>query len=214
MPNAEGFSMFYEPKDGHGLPRSPFQACVVPRPIGWISTIDRDGRPNLAPFSYYNAALTSPPMVMFTNSAHPEAKSGRPAKDTLVNIENTREFVANMVTYDLRDAMNASSAHVGVGVDEFALAGLETAPSRLVRAPRVKAAPIHLECTLFQIVELPGGPGRNAIVIGNVVGIHIDESVLTDGFVDMHKLNPLSRLGYKDYATLGDIFPIDRPDHG
>ena len=202
--------MFYEPKEGHGLPRSPFHACVVPRPIGWISTLSRDGILNLAPFSFFNGVLSSPPMVSFCCSVPDDE---RRAKDTLVNVEATGEFVANMATETLAREMNVTSAHVPPDVDEFDLAGLATAPSRLVRPPRVAASPIHLECTLFQVVELPGAPDgrRAAMVIGNVVGIHIADEVLTDGRVDLMKVRPIGRLGYADYVVVDNIFAMTRP---
>ena len=203
--------MFYETKDHHGLPRNPFHGCIIPRPIGWISTLSRDGVPNLAPFSFFNGALSEPPMVMFNNSA--PAEGGLPAKDTLVNVEETGEFVVNMATYALREEMNATSAYVASGVDELKLAGLETAPSRLVKPPRVAASPIHLECTLYRVVDLPAQPARRAaLVVGNVVGVHIADEVLTDGIVDVKKIRPIGRLGYMDYVVVADVFTMERPE--
>ena len=198
--------MFYETKDKrHGLPHDPFKSCIVPRPIGWITTISRDGVVNLAPYSFFNGVAEDPPMVMFSSNG--------PAKDSLVNCEQTGEFVANLATWDLRDRMNRTSAPVEPEVDEFALAELEPAPARLVKPPRVKAAPIHMECLYLQTVELPCGTpnGRNAMVLGRVIGIHIDESVLTDGLVDMAKLRPIARLGYKDYTRVDLVFSMTRP---
>ncbi len=198
--------MFYETKDNrHGLPHDPFKSCIVPRPIGWITTISRDGVPNLAPYSFFNGVAQDPPMVMFSNNG--------PEKDSLVNCEQTGEFVANLATWDLRDRVNRTSAPVGPEVDEFAVAELERAPARLVKPPRVKAAPIHLECLYHQTVELPCGVpgGRNAMVLGRVIGIHIDESVLTGGLVDMAKLRPIARLGYMDYTRVDLVFSMSRP---
>jgi flavin reductase (DIM6/NTAB) family NADH-FMN oxidoreductase RutF len=141
-------------------------------------------------------------------------KGTHEAKDSLVNVEATGEFVFNMCTYELRDQMNATAAHMPASVDEMAAAGLEAAPCHVVKPPRVKASPIALECTYLQTVILPrsqsGSP--NNIVIGQVVGIHVDEAVITDGMLDIHKINPLARLGYLDYATIDNVFAIKRPD--
>lgn len=206
--------MFYEIENGHGLPRNPFQSCIVPRPIGWISTLSADGIPNLAPFSFFNGALSEPPMVVFTCSA--PAEGGRQAKDTLVNIEATGEFVTSMSTEALAEEMNLTSAYVAPEVNEFELAGLETLPSRLVKPPRVAASPIHMECRYWKTVELPGSPtgGRAALVVGTVLGIHIADEVLTDGLIDMGKIRPIGRLGYMDYAVVDTIFPMPRPKPG
>ena len=202
--------MFYETKtNNHGLPHDPFKSCVAPRPIGWITTLDKEGRVNLAPYSFFNGVASDPPMVMFANNAPAE----RPAKDSLANCEATGEFVCNIATWDLREAMNRTSAPVPAGTDEMTLAGLEAAPSRLVKPPRVKAAPIHLECLYDQTVELPRNTpgGRNAMVLGRVVGIHIDESVLSDGLVDPGKFKPIARLGYMDYTLVETVFTMHRP---
>lgn len=203
--------MFYETKDNkHGLPHDPFKSCVVPRPIGWISTLSKEGIVNLAPYSFFNAVASEPPMVLFANNGR---QSTTPGKDTITNCEETGEFVYNVATWDLREKMNLSSAGVPSDVDEFEYAGLETAPSRLVKPPRVAAAPIHLECVYHQTVELPCDREgeRNAICIGRVVGVHIDESVLTDGLVDVTKYRPLARLGYMDYTSTDYAFTMYRP---
>lgn len=206
--------MFYEIEKGHGLPHNPFQSCIVPRPIGWISTLSADGIPNLAPFSFFNGALSHPPMVVFTSSAPDEG--GRRAKDTLLNIEETGEFVTNMATEALAQEMNLTSAYVGPEVDEFDLAKLDTLPSRLVKPPRVAASPIHMECRYWKTVELPGFEtgGRAALVIGTVLGIHIADEVLTDGLIDLGKIRPIGRLGYMDYTVVDTIFPMARPKSG
>ena len=204
--------MFYEPgKTPHGLPHDPFKACIVPRPIGWITTVDAKGVANLAPFSYFNAVSAAVPMVMFTAGSRPEWG----LKDTAANAEATGEFVANIATWDLREQMNASSATVAPGVDEMAMVGLDAEPSQLVKPPRVKASPIHLECTYFQTVPLPSGPTpaeQNVMILGKVVGIHIRDDVLTDGLVDMSKVQPIARLGYMDYTIVEKVFTIIRPD--
>ncbi len=201
--------MFYDTEsNAHGLPRDPFKALVVPRPIGWISTLDRQGRANLAPYSYFNACGTRPPVVMIGAGAHPD---GDKTKDTQRIIEETGEFVCNLATYALREAMNLSSA--AVPGDEFEHAGLEKAPSEMVKAPRVAAAPVHLECRHLQSITLPPDEHgvSSAVVLGQVVGIHIDDSILTDGRVDYAKVRPIARLGYMDYAVVDTVFRMDRP---
>ena len=202
--------MFYETaSNDHGLPHDPLKCCIAPRPIGWISTISRDGIVNLAPYSYFNGVSTDPPMVMF--AAGPARSGG--LKDSVVNSQETGEFVVNIVTWDLREQMNLSSASVPPEVDEMALAGLETAPSRLVAPPRVAASPMHLECRYHQTVELPADAsgGANVVVIGHVVGVHISDDVLSGGMVDAAKLRLLARLGYNDYTTVDTVFAMERP---
>ena len=200
--------MFYETRHHHGLPHDPFKGCVVPRCIGWISTMSRTGTTNLAPYSFFNGVSANPPMVMFA--------SGGQRKDSLANVEATGEFVCNLATWELREQMNLTSADAGPEVDEFELAGLDREPSVLVKPPRVKDAPIHLECRHYTTVELPCGPGvqHNAVVIGEVVGIHIRDSVLTDGMVDMRKFRPIARLGYMDYTIADEVFTMLRPVEG
>jgi len=193
----------------HGLPHDPFKACVVPRPIGWISTMSPAGVHNLAPYSFFNGVATAPPMVMFaSNGRQPHG-----AKDSLANVEETGEFVANLATWDLREAMNRSSAPLGPDVDEFAFAGLEALPAKLVRPARVAGAPVHLECVHHQTVDLPSNEpeGRNAIVIGQVVGVHIEDGLISDGILDLSRVQPLARLGYFDYTVVNEMFSISRP---
>ncbi|MEK9671956.1 MAG: flavin reductase family protein [Rhodospirillaceae bacterium] len=193
----------------HGLARNPWKACVVPRPIGWITTIGPSGDVNLAPYSYFNACGENPCMVMFSGGPRPEG----PMKDTVANAEQQGEFVANIATWDLRDEMNRSSAALPTGVDEMEFAGLETEPSQLVKPPRVKASPIHLECVYHTTVVMPnndGGEG-NRVVFGRVLGIHIRDNVLTNGLVDMEKVKPIARLGYMDYTRVDLVFAMDRP---
>ncbi|RQR51353.1 flavin reductase family protein [Burkholderia sp. Bp9140] len=206
--------MFYEPdKNNHGLPFNPFKATVVPRAIGWITTLDRTGRVNLAPFSQFVNIGYDPPYVMF--SAGGDVR-GHGRKDSAVNAVEQREFVCNMATWELRDAVNVTSQAVEPGVDEAALAGLEMEPSRLVRPPRVARSPIQLECVLHACLTLPGNTSRNTMdaVIGRVVGVHIADSVLTaDGKVDLKSIRPICRLGYMDYAVIENTFEmrIDGP---
>jgi len=193
------------------LTRNCYSALVMPRPIGWVTTISADGVVNLAPYSFSNSVAGDPPCVMFcANGSHPEG--GR--KDSVVNAEATGEFVFNLCTYDLREQMVATSAHLPRSVDEMAAAGLAAAPSVKVRPPRVAASPIHLECKYLQTVQLPTGPGgtENYTVFGRVVQVHISDAVLTDGMVDVRKLRPLARLGYLDYAVINEVFRMERPD--
>jgi flavin reductase (DIM6/NTAB) family NADH-FMN oxidoreductase RutF len=203
--------MFYTPAlRDHGLRHDPFKALVVPRPIGWISTIDAEGRCNLAPYSFFNAMATDPPVVVFGTSLRPR-KAER--KDSQANIEATGEFVVNLATETLKGPMNASAASLPAGGDEFVHAGLATAPSRVVRPPRVAASPVALECRHLRTVELPcETPGRtNHAVFGEVVGIHIDDALIADGRVDILRARPLARLGYMDYTVVDNVFAMDRP---
>lgn len=199
---------FYEPAAGHGLPHDPFKAIVAPRPIGWISTLDAAGVPNLAPYSYFNAVCDTPPLLVF-------ASVGR--KDSVVNAEATGEFVWNMATRALAEAMNASSAPVAPEVDEFALAGLAPAPCRIVRAPRVAAAPAAMECRVVEILRLKtveGKPTDNWLTIGQVVGVHVAREFLRDGMFDTGAAHPIMRAGYRDAyveATPETMFRMMRP---
>ena len=195
--------MFYDAiSNTHGLDRDPFMALVSPRPIGWISTLDANGVVNLAPYSFFNAVSTNPHFVMFSSG-------GR--KDSQRNAEETGEFVCSLATYDLREAMSRTSKHVEPHVDEMALAGLSPAPSTLVAPPRVAESPVAFECKYWRTVDLPGidgGPGNHAIVLGQVVGIHIDDEALVDGRVDITRLRPIARLGYRDYAVIDEVFEL------
>src|SRR5262245_60630822 len=202
--------MFYETGQPHGLKYDPFKSLVVPRPIGWISSQDRHGVVNLAPYSFFNAVSTEPPIVMFAaNGAHAEGG----IKDTVRNVQETGEFVCNLATWETREAMNATSASVPRAVDEFALAGLTPIPAKCVAPPRVAESPAHLECTYLKTVELPtDDPGQpNLVVFGRVVGVHIDDRVLRDGRVDTTALRPIARLGYSDYTIVDRFFTMRRP---
>jgi flavin reductase (DIM6/NTAB) family NADH-FMN oxidoreductase RutF len=198
--------MFYDAvANSHGLTRDPFMALVSPRPIGWISTLDANGVVNLAPYSFFNAVSTNPHFVMFSSG-------GR--KDSQRNAEETGEFVCSLATYDLREAMNRTSTHVEPHVDEMVLAGLSPAPSTMVAPPRVAESPVAFECRYWRTIDLPGtdgGPGNHAIVLGQVVGIHIDDAALVNGRVDVTKLRPIARLGYRDYAVIDEVFELGGP---
>jgi flavin reductase (DIM6/NTAB) family NADH-FMN oxidoreductase RutF len=200
--------MYYEPGvSPHGLPYNPFKSCVVPRPIGWISTTSRDGTDNLAPFSQFQMVNYDPPMVMF--SANQNLHAAR--KDTVVNVEQTGEFVWNMATWDLREAVNLSSEELPHGTDEFLHAKLAKAPSRQVRPPRVAGSPIQFECRHLQTLRLPGNGavGSVDVVFGRVVAIHIDDRHLrADGRIDIEGIRPLARVGYHDYTTVEKVFTM------
>lgn len=203
--------MFYETSEHHGLKHNPFKAIVSPRPIGWVSSMSKDGTLNLAPFSFFNAMSDNPPTVVLGFSGtHSE---GGP-KDTLSNIEDTGEFVCNVVTYDIRDAMNATSEMAARSINEFDLGNLTALPSLLVKPPRVKESPVNMECKYLQTIDLPSNNPEqpNRMLLGQVVGIHISDEIITDGLVDMSKFRPLARLGYKDYTSVTDVFSLLRPD--
>jgi flavin reductase (DIM6/NTAB) family NADH-FMN oxidoreductase RutF len=197
---------FYEPSAGHRLPHDPFKAIVAPRPIGWISTLDAAGRPNLAPYSFFNAICDSPPMVMFSSST---------PKDTQANVEATGEFVVNLATRALAEAMNRSSAPVPSGENEFTLARLDTLPCILVQPPRVALSPAALECRLLQTVPLKALDGRatsTTMLLGQVVGVHLDERFLSNGLFDMRRAGTIARCGYRgDYAEISSLFEMLRP---
>ena len=199
--------MFYDAvKNAHGLRHDPFKALVTPRPIGWVSTLDEKGVVNLAPYSYFNAISDNPHYVMFSSG-------GR--KDSLRNAEATGEFVCSLATYALKDEMNATSEGVAPEVDELSLAQLTPAPSQMVKPPRVAESPAALECKYFKTINLPGhdgGEGNFSMVVGQVVGIYIDENVVVDGMIDMERIRPLGRLGYMDYTVVDNIFTMYRPD--
>ncbi|HSH43188.1 MAG TPA: flavin reductase family protein [Arenicellales bacterium] len=202
--------MFYRTDEPHGLPHNPFNAIVVPRPIGWISTVDDDGLVNLAPYSFFNAVAYHPPQVMYASTGN-HVQGG--LKDSVANIRQTGEFVLNLATWPLREKLNLTSAPAPHGVDEFEVAGLSKADSELVAPPRVAESPVHMECRLVKVVELladdPDSP--NLVVFGHVVAVHIDDRVIIGGRVDIDRLQPISRLGYADYGRVADVFSMQRP---
>ncbi len=200
--------MYYEPGlTPHGLPHDPFKSCVVPRPIGWISTVDRQGRHNLAPYSQFQNVTFNPPIVMF--SANQNTVGER--KDSVRNAEDTGEFVWNMATYALREAVNKSAEELPHGVDEFEHAGLVKLPSRKVKPMRVAGSPIQFECVYLNTVRFPGVPpmGTADVVVGRVVAIHIDDAVIDgQGMLDILKMQPLARMGYYDYTFVDHKFEM------
>ncbi len=203
--------MYYEPgKTEHGLARDPFKSCVIPRPIGWISTVSVEGVHNLAPFSQFQNLTFDPPYVMFASNQTTRGQR----KDTVRNTEQTGQFVWNMATYELREAVNKSAEEVAPEVDEFELAGVTKAPCRLVKPCRVAESPIHFECLYHQTIRLPGNGtmGTVDIVIGRVAAIHIkDDAILPDGRIDVLKIRPIARLGYHDYTSIETVFQMAVP---
>jgi flavin reductase (DIM6/NTAB) family NADH-FMN oxidoreductase RutF len=203
--------MFYETKrNDHGLLFDPFKSCVVPRPIGWISTLSREGVANLAPYSQFQNLTFDPPYVMF--AANQKTDGNR--KDSVVNAEQCGEFVYNMATYDLREEMNNSSQEVPPHVDEFELVGVTKVPSTIVKPFRVGESPVQFECRYHQTLRLPGNGtmGTVDVIVGRVLGVHIkDEFILPEGKLDILGMRPIARLGYHDYACIESLFEMVIP---
>ena len=198
--------MHFDPRtERHNLPHNPYTALVVPRPIGWISTIGPGGIVNLAPYSFFNLVSAYPPFVMFASA---------PRKDSQRNAEESGEFVVNVATYELKDVMNASSAEYGSDKSEPAALGIAMTPSRQVKPPRVARSPVALECRHYRTIELVGSDGKrnpSSVVIGEVVEVYIDDAVIVDGMVDVTRFRPVARLGYFDYCSVDRIFTMPRP---
>jgi flavin reductase (DIM6/NTAB) family NADH-FMN oxidoreductase RutF len=198
--------MFYDTRDNsRPLKHDPFKAIITPRPIGWITSISGKGEVNLAPYSYFNGVLSRPNFVMFSSEGF---------KDSVSNIRETGEFVCNLATWDLREAMNATSAPLPHGVDEMKRAGLDPAPCRLVKPPRVAASPCALECKLIRIVQLTELDGKELdghVVIGRVIGVHIDDRFIKDERLDTAAMKPIARCGYDEYAVVTELFRMTRP---
>ncbi len=199
--------MFYEPRQGHGLPHNPFSAIVSPRPIGWIATRSAEGQDNLAPYSFFNAVAYTPPQVMFASTSTKPDRDG--TKDSVANIRETGVFCVNIVEYAARDAMNATSGPWPREVDEFDHARLARTECTMIPAARVAGAPAALECRMTQIVQLPGE--ANLVVFGEVVGVHLRDDCLIEGRFDITRFQPLARCGYRDYAVVRDLFALARP---
>jgi len=203
--------MFVDPRTAAKLNRAIFNAIVAPRPIGWISSQSLEGHVNLAPFSHFNIVSTAPPVILFSCNT----PGDRAEKDTLANVRATGEFVFNLATFDLREAVNATSTPAAPEIDEFMLAKLDKAPSINVKPPRVAASPANLECRLLRIVEIePEQPGDTSsnVVFGRVIGLHIrDEYLTAAGRFDTIKAQPLTRLGGIQYASPGTIFEMPAP---
>ena len=203
--------MYYQPGiTPHGLPRDPFKSCVVPRPIGWISTVNELGQDNLAPYSQFQNVTFDPPIVMF--SANQD--TGGDQKDSARNAERSGEFVWNMATYDLREAVNITGEELPSGLDEFERAGLEKLESILVKPKRVKRSPIQFECVYLNTLRFPGTPpmGSVDVIFGKVVAVHIDDEVIDEnGLIDVLKIKPLARMGYYDYTYVDNKFQMVIP---
>jgi flavin reductase (DIM6/NTAB) family NADH-FMN oxidoreductase RutF len=180
--------------------------AVVPRPIAWVATVSADGRPNLAPFSYFNIACTDPPMLLFC----PQRRGDSSPKDTLRNIQTTGEFVLHIVSEELTVAMNQSSADYPSELDEFEMVGLRSLPSQLVVPPRVADAAVAFECRVDQIVHV-GNERGGEVVIGRVLLIHLRDEVYQNGYILLDALKPVARLAGNDYARVTDTFTLPRP---
>lgn len=182
---------------------------ILPRPIGWVSSVDADGRPNLAPFSFFNAVCSNPPTVVFCPMIR--STDGK-TKDTLNNVRATNEFVVNIVSEDLAEAMNLSSVEAPPDVNEFEFARVTEEPSVTVRPPRVRESRVHFECRVRQIVEIGSEPGGGCLVIGEVLHIHVDDAVLTGGDkILLAALKPIGRLAGGSYVRVTDVFELERP---
>ncbi|HTS40454.1 MAG TPA: flavin reductase family protein [Xanthobacteraceae bacterium] len=201
--------MFYDTRlNDHGLPHNPFKAIVAPRPIGWITSMSAKGEINLAPYSFFNGITDRPPIVMFSSEG---------PKDSVAFVEETKEFVCSLATYDLRAAMNETSAPLPRGISEMKAAGLEPAPSRLVKPPRVAASPCALECQWLKTVKLDDVAGRaldRYVVFGQAIGVHIDDRFIKDGKLDTAAMRPIARCGYDQYAVVQEVFAMQRPKGG
>ena len=205
--------MYYDTaKNNHGLPYNPFKALTVPRPIGWISTVSKDGIGNLSPYSYFNGLSYNPPFVMFSAGNKVDGSK----KDSVLNAEETGEFVVNVSTWDTRHQMNDTSWIMESETDELLETGLTPISSINVKPKRVAESPVHFECKYHQTIELPGKEGFHHVVIGQVIGIHIkDEFITDDGIVDVLKMKVIARLGYNDYTLIEKTFSIvDFKDKG
>jgi flavin reductase (DIM6/NTAB) family NADH-FMN oxidoreductase RutF len=200
---------YYEPKNGHGLKHDPFNAIVAPRPIGWISSRGANGNVNLAPYSFFNGFCYIPPIIGFSSTSW---------KDSVQNIQETKEFVWNLATMDLAQQMNATAAHVARDVSEFTIAGLTPGQSKLVNVPRVTESPVSFECKLTQIIQLQGADGKKAqawLTLGEVVAVHIDKAMIRDGVYQTGLAHPIVRAGRKgDYFEIRPeaMFEMIRPD--
>ena len=202
--------MFYEPINGHNLASNPLNAIVIPRPIGWISTLSKDDTPNLAPYSFFNAVAYEPPQVMFAATSN-HAFGG--LKDAVTDAQNSGEFVVNIATWDLRFQMNDSAVPAPRDIDEFEYVGLTKEKSEIVSCPRVKESPVHLECRHIRSIEMLSSDkdSPNTVVFGEVIGVHIADRVIKNGKIDSVYLHPIGRLGYTDFVHVNNRFNMERP---
>jgi flavin reductase (DIM6/NTAB) family NADH-FMN oxidoreductase RutF len=187
---------------------------VAPRPIAWVSTLSATGQFNLAPFSFFNCVCVDPPLLAFApglrQPKQPQAREGE-AKDTLRNIRETKEFVVNIVTYELAEAMNATSGEYDASINEFELAKVTPEPSKIVRPPRVAESPVSFECKLHQIVDFSAAPTGSSLVIGRIVSIHITDAHMKDGKLDRNSLDLIGRMGGIQYTRTTHRFEMVRP---
>jgi flavin reductase (DIM6/NTAB) family NADH-FMN oxidoreductase RutF len=188
--------------------------AVVPRPIAWVSTVDREGVANLAPFSFFNALCATPPLLGFCPGIRAKEfreAHGRGVKDTLRNVRETGEFVVNVVPYTLAQAMNLTAGEYAASVDEFEVAGLTTRPSQIVRPPQVGESPVSFECRVFQILDFGTETAGGSLVIGEILSMHLAEEVLRDGRLDGERLDLIGRMGGSQYTRTRDRFEMERP---
>ena len=201
--------MFYEPKKGHPFSIDPYKSLIFPRPIGWISSISKKGVANLAPYSYFNALADDPPQIMFSSGALIDSNG---YKDSLTNILATKEFVVNFATLKTRDQMNLSSIDVPKDVDEFSFAKIKKRQSKLVKAPSVADSPVNLECKLLKTIKLKSNTKKHGtLVIGEVIGIYINNKFINKGRVDSTAMRYIARMGYSEYTTVSSRFRMKRP---
>ena len=202
--------MFYQPKKGHPFSIDPYKSLIFPRPIGWISSVSKKGIPNLAPYSYFNALADDPPQVMFSSVTLTNSNG---YKDSLTNILSTKEFVVNFATSKTRNQMNLSSIDAPVDVDEFTFTKLQKRKSKLVKVPSVAESPVNLECKLLKTVKLKSNSKKHGIVvIGEVIGIFIDNKFINKGRVDSSAMRYVARMGYSEYTTVSSKFKMKRPN--
>ncbi|MFK7892077.1 MAG: flavin reductase family protein [Granulosicoccus sp.] len=200
--------MYYDADKPHGLKFDPFKAIIAPRPIGWISTLGSDGVPNLAPYSFFNGLSSKPPLLMFSSET---------LKDSARNARESGEFAFSLATWNLQQAMNSSSDTVAPDVNEYLSAGISMASCRQIAAPRVAESPASMECVTLSCQELldkDRQPCNIFLVIGQVVGVHIDDKLLRNGRFDTAAAQPLARCGYRDYSCVTDVFELMRPTDG
>ena len=202
--------MFYQPKKGHPFSIDPYKSLIFPRPIGWISSISKKGIPNLSPYSYFNALADDPPQVMFSSGA---LTSSNGYKDSLTNILSTKEFVVNFATSKTRNQMNLSSVDAPADVDEFTFTKLQKRKSKLVKAPSVAESPVNLECRLLKTLKLKSNSKKHGtVVIGEVIGIFINNKFINKGRVDSTAMRYVARMGYSEYTTVSSKFKMKRPN--
>lgn len=205
--------MFYDPDiNDHGLPYNPLKSCIVPRPIGWITTLKENGRVNLAPFSQFNLLGFEPSYVMFSANTHPPACH---PKHSISNAERSGEFVYNMATWALREAVVRSSRLMDTETDDLEALGLARGAGKAVRTPHLADAPVAIECRHYTTLTLPGDTPdtTHRVIIGRIVGVHIrDDALSSEGKLDIPRIKPLARLGYMDYSAVEEVFEINLPE--